>query len=292
MIHGLRGDVKVIGLFGSESLGKTSIGYMLTGRLRSHGVLAEFVTDSSAAMPFEPECFDHYDAAWMYVVAKKIAAECEFALRRNVEVIISDRTPLDLWYYWRMKHPRSSLLPNAHPLVLSWMHQYDALYFLPAAGTEFRYDQFREPTDDSRRTIDEAFQRDLAALSDRYPALTIAGGTYRERGEFIYHDLLAKLLGLSKPQRVIEQVDTLLRAALTDQYQVSEVRLLGSRSLTRSHTPGEEDDYDLAVVIEGDALQAAAADCIVQQRLAYLEKTVEATLDIKVVTKEMLPHEL
>jgi hypothetical protein len=281
----------LVGLFGSESIGKTSTGYMLTGRLRSHGLLAEFVTDSSAAMPFPPDRFDTHVAAWVYVLTKKIERECEVALRSNVEVIISDRTPLDLLAYAQMKHPASPTLEALRPLVDYWLSLYDHLYFFPAAGTTFRYDEFREPTDDSRRTIDDGFLARMPSLQKKLgDKLQIASGSYRERAEFVYHDLLYRLTGASKPKRVVEQLKLWLRDNSAG--VVSEVRLLGSRSVTRSHIASDHDDYDLLIVIEGDGFAARVLDENMLASKGYLERMCEASLDFKVVTKETMPHEV
>jgi hypothetical protein len=283
--------VKLIGLFGSESIGKTSTGYMLTGRLRTHDVLAEFVTDSSAAMPFPPERFDTHVAAWMYVLTKKIERECEVALRSNVGVIVSDRTPLDLFAYFKMKHPESPALEAVAPLVNYWLGLYDHLYFFPAAGTTFRYDEFREPTDQSRNTIDQFFLGEMPALRSRLGSrLEVASGSFRERAEFVYHDLLHKLLGISKPKRVMEQVKRYLSERVTT--PISEVRLLGSRSVTRAHVASDTDDFDLLITVKADVATALAVDAELTAGKEYLERACEASLDFKVVAESMVPHEV
>jgi len=291
MIHGHR-PTKLVGLFGSESIGKTSTGYMLTGRLRTHGLLAEYVTDSSAAMPFPPDRFDTHVSAWVYVLMKKIERECEVALRSNVEVIISDRTPLDLFAYFQMKHPEAHAASAAiAPLVDYWVSLYDHLYFFPAAGTTFRSEGFREPTDDSRKIIDNTFLNQLPLLKDLLgDRLEVASGSYRERAEFVYHDLLHRLIGLSKPKRVIEQLKLYLSKLVPA--PISEVRLLGSRSVTRAHIASDHDDFDLLIVVKGDEASARAADAELAIHKDYLERTCEASLDFKVVSESMVPHEV
>lgn len=281
-------DVKLIGLFGSESIGKTSTAYMLTGRLRTHGLLAEVVTDSSAAMPFPPDRFDTHPVAWMYVIMRKIERECEYALRSNVEILVSDRTPLDLLTYFRMKHPESDLVEAVDRLMKVWMSRYDLLYFFPAKGTEFRFDSFREPTDHSRCVVDGIFHDRLSSLHRWFGTkLRIAGGTYRERAEFVYHDILAELTGDTKPRRVVKQVrDILLQEA---SIAVEEVRMLGSRSVTRSHIASDTDDFDIIVSVPDNAVEVNDR---VQSMKPYLESVCEATLDIKVATKETMPHEV
>lgn len=284
--------VRLVGFFGSESIGKTSTGYTLTGRLRTHGALAEFVSDSSAAMPFPPDRFDTHEAAWVHVLAKKMEREAEFALRSNVDLIVSDRTPLDLLAYARMKHPNSALLAAFEPLVLAYMHQYDALYFFPAHGTAFRYDQFREPTADSRDQIDAHFRARYAQIASQYAGkVEMAGGTYRERAEFVYHDLLARFFGQTKPKRVVAQLRGWIGQWFVGGIEVVDVRILGSRSVTRAHVASDTDDFDVLVLVES-RVQAMEAEKILAKHRAYLESMVEASLDMKVVAREDAPHEV
>lgn len=280
--------VRLVGFFGSESIGKTSTGYTLTGRLRTHGALAEFVSDSSAAMPFPPDRFDTHEAAWVHVLAKKMEREAEFALRSNVDLIVSDRTPLDLLAYARMKHPSSALLAAFEPLVLAYMHQYDALYFFPAHGTAFRYDQFREPEATSRESIDDHFHKRLDQISRTYEGhVEVASGSYRERAEFVYHDVLHRLLGQSKPKRVVAQ----LRSWLSGRGIEAEVRVLGSRSVTRAHIASDNDDYDILILCATRGLAEVVQKHLTESR-SYLESMVEATLDMKAVFQGEAPHEV
>ena len=303
MIKGERGDVRMIGLFGSESLGKTSTGYMLTGRLRTHGLLAEFVTDSSGAMPFPPSRFDTHEAAWVHVIGRKVERECEFALRTNVEVIVSDRTPLDQLAYFRMKHPQSPLVAALEHFVMEWMTRYDRLYFLPAKGTTYRFEQFREPGPGSRDTIDAYFLERLPELQERFPAIKVAAGSYQERAEFIYHDALGTLTGDWKPKRVVEQVKYWLRGR---KLPITEVVMRGSRSVQRFHIASDRDDYDIAIVVDGGPDDVLAVQKEINENLAYIECMCEATLrtelllgdeaisplDVWAVGKDARPHEV
>jgi nicotinamide riboside kinase len=303
MLKGERGDVKMVGLFGSESLGKTSTGYMLTGRLRTHGCLAEFVTDSSGAMPFSPCKFDTHEAAWVHVLGRKLARECEFAMRTNVDTIVSDRTPLDQLAYFRYKHPDSPLVEAFEVFAMEWIKRYDLLFFLPAKGTAYRYEQFREPGSESRDYIDSYFLQHLPELQLRYPAIRVAAGTYQERAEYIYHECLAELLGDTKPKRVVEQVKYWLRGR---KLPISEVVMRGSRSVQRFHIASDRDDYDIAIVVDGGPDEILRVQTEINRNLAYIECMCEATLraeigdedmelgplDIWAVGKDCRPHEV
>lgn len=285
-------EVYLIGFFGSEAIGKTSTGYSLTGRLRTHGLLAEFVSDSSAAMPFPPDRFDTHPEAWVYVIANKLARETEVALRTNVDTIVSDRTPLDLVAYAEMKHPDEALFKTLDSFILAWLHRYDRLYFFPAEGTAYRADEFREPTDYSRRRIDAHFLGLLPGLQRLYPNLVVASGSYRERAEFVYHDILAHRLGLTKAKRVVEQVRAW--AASNFGAHLVEVRTLGSHSVTRAHIASDRDDFDLRVVLADEASDEfldRARNTYIAAR-TNLESMCEATLDLAIVRRKELSHEV
>ena len=277
MMNGHRGrEVRLIGLIGSESIGKTTTGYHLTGKLRAHGLLAEFVSDSSASMPFPPDRFDTHVEAWLYVLCRKVMRESEFALRSNVDTIISDRTPLDLIAYARMKHPDAALLAVYESFAIEAMQRYDRIYFFPAAGTAFRADEFREPTDDSRKRIDAYFTEQLPALTKVLPNLRVASGSYRARAEFVYHDALALLTGRAWPALVVPR----MQAWLAERFPglACEVQVMGSNSVTRVHPASDHDDIDLQVIVDGDADTTLRVRSALNEFRPILEPIVEADL--------------
>jgi len=287
-------QVHAFGLFGSESLGKTTIGYLVTGRLRTHGYLAEFVTDSSAAMPFSPAEFDKNPLAWYYVWTRKVMKECEYALRANVDMIVSDRTPFDLWLYMQFKSYWHEGLPNRflrealENFSLEWLKYYDLLFWLPSEGTTYRYDKFREETEESRNAVEEMI-RDKLSLLTKLPSFVEANGSYRERSEFIYHRILSKLTGKTKPLDVLEKVSRVARANLVG---VKEIYFEGSHSVHRFHVPKETDDFDIVIVVEQENRLLLQTQQIIDGMKDWLEKVCEATLDIKVVNEAMKPYEV
>jgi len=284
-------QVKLYGMFGSESLGKTTIGYSVTGRLRTWDILAEFVTDSSAAMPFPPTEFDRNPYAWFYVWTKKIMRECEYAIRSNVDLIISDRTPLDLFFYchYKMKKKEELLQRAMYTFAQEWIKKYDILFWLPAEGTTFRYDKFREDTDQSRNEVEAMVKEFLLMDRTFFPNIVEAGGSYRERAEFIYHTILHRETGNNMPLNVVEVVR---KYASERGWFPSQVYLEGSQSVSRFHKPSESDDYDVVMVFPLTGLDLIRMQRRVEEDREWLERMCNATLDIKVVTEEYRSNEL
>ena len=177
-------------------------------------------------------------------------------------------------------------------MVLQWMKRYDLLYFFPAEGTTFRAERFREPTDTMRNRVDAWFLRELDTLCDMYPAIKVARGTYRERAEYVYSDVLACVLGETRPARVLAQIALYVREGALSAF-APEIRMLGSRSITRSHRASEDDDYDLLIGVDATTEEAERLHKeVLLPSVEYLENCCECTLDIKVVAKDMLPREI
>jgi len=116
-----------------------------------------------------------------------------------------------------------------------------------------------------------------------------AAPSYRESAEFVYHDVLARFFGETRPARAYEQVQEWLRQR---KWRIVEVRPQGSNSLSRFHTPTDHDDIDAIVVVAGDADYAIQVRADIELHRDRLENVVQASLDLLVTPEGLIAHEM
>lgn len=292
-LQGREGNkVKLIGFYGATSIGKTTATYLLSGRLRTHGISAIPVADSARGMSFPPTFFDTNPLCYSHVFARKLMAETEAAMRPGAECIVSDRTLFDWVAYYEAKHPTDWMLPPMRNFAKHWLSYYDALYYFPIKDTELYDDGFREADDELRKKIDSRMVFLTTALMDAGHPVKVANGTYRERMEFVYHDILAELFDKTRAQQIRTQLEVWLAREYTG-WPIKEVRVFGSNSITRFHTATDHDDFDLMVVLKrpsNSGMVKQLHDSLQKDRKT-LEPMCQATLDLMVCTEETMPHE-
>lgn len=293
MLKGRDGkDVMLIGFYGATSIGKTTATYLITGRLRTHGLTVVPVMEHARALPFGPEGFD--ESVFMLQAMKKIAGEVEAAKQFGVDVVLSDRTPWDYATMNQLKYESNdpALIAAMHRMADAWGSRYDQLYYFPTAGTKLADDGFRVQDPPFRAVFDDRMARLTNRLIAEGNDVKVAAGTYRERMEFVYHDMIEVLTGHTRPKRVEEMIKTWLADdERFGEYNVVEVRCFGSNSVTRFHTATDNDDFDVMVVIDGDDAKAIDLYNILQKDRRVLEPNAQCTLDFMVCRADMLPYE-
>ncbi len=286
MIPGPAGEVQMIGLVGPESTGKSTIALMLAGRLRTHGIQAELVAEAGSKRPFDPALLDTYPAAHFYTVAQKIVSEAHAVMRSNVHFVICDRTPLDLVAYYAVKHPDGVGVKELVALARVWVSQFDQLYYLEGSRANYVEDGHRAPLKDNTwyENVDSFIQGHIEGL----PVEAVRGSP-RLRAEYIYHHVLHKFLGKTRPLRAYEQVRRWLHQR---GWNVVEVRPQGSNSITRFHPSSDTDDIDAMVIVKGDADYAIKVREDIELHRVQLENIVQADLDLLVTPQGLEAHEV
>lgn len=288
------GKVKRIALVGASSIGKTTLAHQLVGRLRTHDILAVMSSDSGMPLPFDVQLLDTEWEGYAYKLFKKLADECAIVLRPNVEFMVCDRSAIDIYVWLMLKNVRSDissrLLTTLTTLSMEWMRGFNQVYFLPVDGVADRNDGFRNQVGDYRDQVDGFFKLHWGDLA-REMNLVRVNGTMRERSEFVYHDILSTCFGKDKPKRATEQLRRWIETKYPD-FPVFEIRVIGSNSINRFHIATQEDDYDFVVAVDTTPDEAR----VLNDRLAadnkYLDRVLEAVFDVKVIAKDMLPHEV
>jgi nicotinamide riboside kinase len=280
---------KMIALTGVESTGKTTLTTVLTGRLRTRGILAESVGEAGAASPFPGAFLDSGYAGWMYLIGNKMALEVTKATRANVNVVVCDRTLMDYGLYFKTRFPGQPMAEEIFALAQEWIRQYDMIFYLPRAGSTYRQDGYRaSPAENYWHAKADAAYLEFWSANPRATCVP-QGFDYRERGEFVYHKVIENLLGETKASRAYEYLREWLNA---NGVRVLAVHPRGSQSITETKTPRPDSDADAVIIVDGDADYAQSAATMFAQHRANVEKVLQHDLDLCFSPRHLAAHEL
>ena len=163
---------------GAECSGKTTIALAVVSGLRRAGYHVAYVPEPGEKLIFNPKRFDQHEAApWAYMVSTKMRDEAVAELLPNVDIIVSDRMPLDHALYAHIKYGVDlNTLPKEERMVLGallvsgieWLQRYDQVFFSTIEGVPFVGDGLRQRGADSMR-ID--FETQMRETLETYPVL-------------------------------------------------------------------------------------------------------------------------
>lgn len=175
--------MKKFGLIGTSCAGKTTLAHQLVGRLKSYGVLADGLFSQDRKFSFPLSKIETEEAQnWM--VTNLIAKETDLILHPDVDIYITDRTPIDLFAYYAYQFD-TQLSRALWGYVKEWAKTYEVLYYM---GPLPYQDDNKRPSDEFRNNVD----RKLQQLIDEVPNVK-----FLER-----HEILVDLMttaGLRKP---------------------------------------------------------------------------------------------
>ncbi len=141
--------VRKFGLIGTSCAGKTTLAHSLVGRLKSYGVLADGLFSQDRKFSFDKK-FLESEAAQNWMVTNLIAKEVDLTLHTDVDVYITDRTPVDLFAYYAHQYD-TPLSRACWDYVLQWAKTYEVLYYLEPLPF---HDDTKRPPDDFRLAVD------------------------------------------------------------------------------------------------------------------------------------------
>lgn len=115
---------------GTNSSGKTTIVHDLTARLKMNNVLVEAVTsqDRKSTWDFR-HCIQNYHGHYGLMTGL-IRAEVEAELKGDADVVLVDRSILDLYSIAITDHPDKDQISKIEEMVLQWASSYTAIYYL------------------------------------------------------------------------------------------------------------------------------------------------------------------
>jgi nicotinamide riboside kinase len=151
--------IKKFGIIGTSCAGKTTLVYDILHKLKMRGVNADGVLQQDRRFSFERARLEDDPLAQWSFIANQIKAEADMALRPGVDVIVSDRSPLDFYAYYEWQYGENVHLKN---MVLDWCKRtFTRMYVLdplPYVDDGARLDEKgrNEADDVIRKLVSEA----------------------------------------------------------------------------------------------------------------------------------------
>lgn len=90
---------KKIGIIGTSSSGKTTLCYEILWRLKKAGVTCDGVLQQDRRISFDPKLLDINELAQFSIISNQMKMEADICMAPGVEMVVSDRSPLDLYAY-------------------------------------------------------------------------------------------------------------------------------------------------------------------------------------------------
>jgi len=185
-------NVMKFGIIGTSCAGKTTLAHALVSRLKSYSILADGLFSQDRKFSFDRKYLPT-EAAQNMMITNLISKEVDLSLHGDVEVLITDRTPIDLFAYYAHQYD-TPLSRACWAYAKEWAKTYTQLYYL--APLPFQ-DDGKRPADDFRLQVDEK----LKELIQEVPNVVEIGR----------HDVLNSILnhiGFDKPSVKMTLEDT------------------------------------------------------------------------------------
>lgn len=197
--------MKKIGFIGNSCTGKTTAVLGLIAELKLRKALVGYVTDMARGLPFLPDALDRHPDARLHVLFRQAVAETEQIIRPDADYIVTERTLIDWWIYyrWTCAEVGCGASPALLSLVREWTRGYDLLVFMSGEGMTYVDDGYRPATTRIRDEVEPFYQQEAAMLRDLRPSGTfieIKGGDVRQRRD----EAVDAVLGFLSPLTIRE----------------------------------------------------------------------------------------
>ncbi len=122
---------KKIAFTGTNSSGKTTMAMEVCSRLkRDHHVLAELVSSQDRKITWKDDHFPVDPRAHYGMITNLIHAEVQAELKGDADVVITDRSVLDLYAIALTDHPDSQMIKALGVAVDAWAKTYTRIFYL------------------------------------------------------------------------------------------------------------------------------------------------------------------
>ena len=117
-------------LTGTNCSGKTTLALDITARLKKNAILAEIVSSQDRKITWKDAHFPVNPRAHWGMMTNLIHAEIQADLKGDADVIMTDRSVLDLYAIATYDHPEAELIAKFETAVLAWASTYTKIYYL------------------------------------------------------------------------------------------------------------------------------------------------------------------
>ena len=140
-----------IAFTGTNSSGKTTMAMAVASRLKSdHHVLAELVSSQDRKITWKDEHFPVDIRAHFGMITNLITAEVQAELKGDADVVVTDRSVLDLYSIALVDHPNDDRIRALGETVKAWASTYTKIFYLPPLA--YQEDGKRPPNEFRMRT--------------------------------------------------------------------------------------------------------------------------------------------
>jgi hypothetical protein len=146
---------------GTNCSGKTTMALATAARMKRMAVLAELVSSQDRKISWKDDYFPFTPVAHYGMITNLIHAEVQAMLKGDADVIVTDRSVLDLYAIMCTDHPDDPMTIGLENAVLAWMKTYTKVFYL--APLPYQEDGKR-PADDFRMRTHATLRR----LMDEY----------------------------------------------------------------------------------------------------------------------------
>ena len=120
----------------------------VTSRLKAEEhVLAEVVSSQDRKITWKDDHFPVNPVAHYGMISNLIHAEVQATLKGDADVVVTDRSALDLYAIASYDHPDSTLIKDLGVMVKAWTQTYTRIYYLPPLAYQ---EDGKRPSDDFR----------------------------------------------------------------------------------------------------------------------------------------------
>lgn len=139
---------KKIAFTGTNCSGKTTMALEVTARLKAQDhYLAEVVSSQDRKVTWKDDHFPVDPRAHYGMITNLIHAEVQAELKGDADVVITDRSALDLYAIALTDHPESDLIHALGVAVEAWVKTYTKIFYLPPLPYQ---EDGKRPADDFR----------------------------------------------------------------------------------------------------------------------------------------------
>lgn len=122
-------NVQKFGFIGTSCAGKTTLAFEALYFLKRAGLHADGVLQLDRRFSFQRELLECDPIAQWSFITNQVKAEADMMLRKGVDILVCDRTPLDFYAYYEWQYGRNEALKN---FVFEWCRTtYTKIWYLP-----------------------------------------------------------------------------------------------------------------------------------------------------------------
>jgi hypothetical protein len=127
--------MKKIGIIGTANAGKTTLCYEILAALKKAHIKCDGVLQQDCRLGFDRSLLDTNHLAQWSIICNQIKAEADMGMRTDIDILVCDRSPLDLYVYYA--HCFGGL-SSLHKTVEDWCRiTYTKLYMLRPVPYEY-----------------------------------------------------------------------------------------------------------------------------------------------------------